>query len=65
MSGRRRRLRLAMLAVAPLCGLLLAVRALSATAVRVVPVGRGDAVAAVYASGTVEAVDRVEVKARG
>jgi multidrug efflux pump subunit AcrA (membrane-fusion protein) len=64
MSGRRRRLRLAMLAVAPLCGLLLAVRALSATAVRVVPVGRGDAVAAVYASGTVEAVDRVEVKAR-
>jgi HlyD family secretion protein len=60
----RRRLRLALVAAAPLLGILAATRALSATAVHVVTIGRGEAVSAVYASGSVEAVERVEVKAR-
>ncbi|HEX4458661.1 MAG TPA: hypothetical protein VIA18_11870, partial [Polyangia bacterium] len=63
-AGRRRVVHaVAAVAVAAVVALV-AGRLLTPMTVRVTPVVRGAAVDAVYASGTVEAVDRVDVKAR-
>jgi RND family efflux transporter MFP subunit len=61
---RRRALRLAAAVVAAAVVALVIARALTPATVAVVAVTRGTAVDAVYASGTVEAIDRVEIRAR-
>src|SRR6185503_12769374 len=59
------RLRLAALVFVPLVGIgALVARKLEPIALTVTPVVRGVAVDAVYATGTVEADDRVNVKAK-
>lgn len=61
----RRRRRTALLATATIAGAVFVIHHMTRPAsVTVTPVGRGAAVDAVYATGTVEAVDRVTVKAR-
>ncbi|MEW6775398.1 MAG: efflux RND transporter periplasmic adaptor subunit [Bdellovibrionota bacterium] len=64
MKKRKNRRRYYVLGVAALAGVLFAVRALRPVSVTVSPVTKGKAVEAVYATGTVEAHMRVEVRAR-